>query len=62
LDKCIKSIKGDVLLVLAELLFNIDETDFSNCEEPKPKYGLISIEVKATALHSPANPTPVGKC
>jgi hypothetical protein len=42
-------------LVPTELLFNIDESRFSDWEEHKPKCLLIATEARETTLHYPAS-------
>jgi hypothetical protein len=55
LDQCIRLIKELVPLVPAELLFDTDESDFSDWEERKPKSVLIPTEARETTLHYPAS-------
>jgi hypothetical protein len=55
LDQYIRLIKEYVLLVRTELLFNIDESGFSDWEERKPKCVLIPTEARETTLHYPAS-------
>jgi hypothetical protein len=55
LDQYLRLIKEYIPLVPTDLLFNIDESCFSDWEERKPKYVLISTEARETALHSHAS-------
>jgi hypothetical protein len=55
LDRYIKLIQEYVPLVPTELLFNIDESGFSDWEEYKQKGTLIPMEWQATTLHYPRN-------
>jgi hypothetical protein len=55
LDQYTRLIKEYVPLVPTELLFNIDESGFSDWEEHKPKCILIPTEARKTTLHYPAN-------
>jgi hypothetical protein len=54
-DQYIRLIKECVPLVPTELLFNIDESSFSDWEERKQKCVLIPTEARETTLHYPAN-------
>jgi hypothetical protein len=51
LDQYIRLIKEYVPLVPTELLFNIDESDFSDWQERKPKCVLIPTDARETTLH-----------
>jgi hypothetical protein len=55
LDHYIKLMKDYVPLVPTELLFNIDESGFSDWEERKPKRILLPTEARTTTLHYPAS-------
>jgi hypothetical protein len=55
LDQCIRLIKELVTLVPTELLFNVDESGFSDWEERKPKCVRIPTEARETILHYPAS-------
>jgi hypothetical protein len=55
LDQYIRLIQEYVPLVPRELLFNIDESDFSDWEERKPKCVLILTEARGTTFHYPAS-------
>jgi hypothetical protein len=55
LDRYIKLIHKYVPLVPTELLFNIHESGFSDCEECKPKSVLIPLEGQTTAPHYPTS-------
>jgi hypothetical protein len=55
LDQYISLIKELVPFFPTELLFNIDESGFSNWEERKPKCVLIPTEARETTLHYPAS-------
>jgi integrase len=55
LDQYIRLIKEYVPLVPTELLFNIDESCFSDWEERKPKCVLIPTEAREATLHYPAS-------
>jgi hypothetical protein len=55
LDQYCDFIKEWVPLVPAELIFNIDECGFSDCEGRKPNPVLIPCKVRNATLHSPAN-------
>jgi hypothetical protein len=55
LDQYIRLIKELVPLVPTELLFNIDESDFSDWEERKRKCVLIPAEAREAILHYPAS-------
>jgi hypothetical protein len=54
-DQYIRLIKEYILLVPTELLFNIDESGFSDWEECKPKCVLIPTEAREMTLHYPAS-------
>jgi hypothetical protein len=51
LDQYIRLIKELVPLVPMELLFNIDESGFSDWEERTPECVLIPTEARETTLH-----------
>jgi hypothetical protein len=51
LDGSIRLIKEYVPLVPTELLFNINESGFSDWEERKPKSVLIPTEARGTTLY-----------
>jgi hypothetical protein len=55
LDEHITLIKELVPLVPMELLFDIDETGFSDWANRKPKCVLIPTEARETTLHYPAS-------
>jgi hypothetical protein len=55
LDQYIRLITEYAPLVPTELLFNIDESGFSDWEEHKPKCVLIPTEARETTLHYPAS-------
>jgi hypothetical protein len=55
LNQYIRLIKEYVPLVPTELLFNIDESGFSDWKERKPKCVLIPSETRETTLHYPAS-------
>jgi hypothetical protein len=55
LDQHIRLIKKYVPLAPTELLFNIDESSFSDWEERKPKCVMIPTEARETTLHYPAS-------
>jgi hypothetical protein len=55
LDQYIRLVKEYVPLVPTKLLFNIDESGFSDWEERKPKCVRIPTEARETTLHYPAS-------
>jgi hypothetical protein len=55
LDWYIKLIQEYIALVPTELLFNMDESVFSDWEERKPKGVLIPIKGQATTLYYPTS-------
>jgi hypothetical protein len=55
LDQHIRLIKEYGPLVPTELLFNIDESGFSDWEERKPQCALIPTEARETTLHYSAS-------
>jgi hypothetical protein len=55
LDQYIILIKEYVPLVPTELLFNIDESGFSDYEECKPNCVLIPTEIRETTIHYPVS-------
>jgi hypothetical protein len=55
LDRFLALITSWVLLVPAELIFNLDETGLSGWEERKPKPVLIPTTVENADLHYPVD-------